>query len=144
MKTRSRNRGFTMITVLFILVVVAGLMAYQASISGTQHLTKLFSVNGSRALFAAESGIEWAVNDALENSAAELNCGSTAVTLTPAGGTTNGFSINISCTSVAGITEGSDPPYTIYQLTSTASRGTLGSPDYVQRSMRATVCAGCP
>ena len=133
-----------MITVLFILVVVAGLMAYQASISGTQHLTKLFSVNGSRALFAAQSGIEWAVNDALENSASELNCGSTAVTLTPTGGSTNGFTVSVGCTSVPGITEGSDPPYTVYHLLATASRGTQGSPDYVQRSVRATVCAGCP
>lgn len=144
MKSRGAHGGFSMITVLFILVVVAGLMAYQASISGTQHFTKLFSVNGTRALFAAESGIEWAVNDALENTAAELNCGAPAVTLTPSGGTMSGFTISISCTSVGGIVEGSSPAYTIYHLTSTASRGTPGSPDYVQRSVRATVCAGCP
>jgi len=52
--------GFSLITVLFLLVVVTGIGGYLVNLSVTQHLGSALAGQESRAYYAALSGLEWA------------------------------------------------------------------------------------
>ena len=57
----SRHSGFTIISAIFILVVLAALGAFMVTISTNQQIGSALDVQGSRAYQAARSGIEWGV-----------------------------------------------------------------------------------
>lgn len=62
-------RGFTLVSVVFILVALAALGAALASISIRQHMGSAASLESARALQAARAGLEWAAFQALRNPA---------------------------------------------------------------------------
>lgn len=135
------NRGFTLITALFLLTVVALLSVYMITIRNVQQSTVVFGLQGARAMQAAQTGLEWAVYDAINN-----NCASAPSTFNVTGvPALEAFSIQVSCT-LSDHTEGVAPTDTIttYVLTSTAQTGTYGTLDYVYRSLQATVSAKPP
>ena len=96
---RSRGqRGFTMLSVIFILVVLAALGAALASISVRQQLGSAAEIQSVRALQAARAGLEWAAFQVLRNPAppaAAPACFS-ATSFTMAG--IAGFTVTVSCT----------------------------------------------
>ena len=101
--------------------------------SRCQHITSAQDVQGTRAYQAARTGIEWGAYQVLINSKCPL---STSLT---AGGTQAGFSITVQCNSFSSpYTEGGGT-VSMYQITSTASQGTLGSATYVERQLTATI-----
>ena len=55
------QRGFAAITAIFLVVVLAALGGFMLSFSNTQQLTAAQDIRGSRAYWAARSGIEWAM-----------------------------------------------------------------------------------
>lgn len=123
------TRGFILISVLFLVVVLAAIALVMSSTTGVQQFTNVYSIQASRAYFAARSGLEYAIDRA-----------------TSAGACTNGnialaginFTINVSCASTAGIDEAGNLS-TVYTITSTASTGTLGNVDFVTRTVRTTI-----
>ncbi len=134
-----RVRGFTLVAAIFLIVVLAALAVTLANIASTQRQVSTLSIMGARAWAAASSGVEWAVYQAL-NSPATLNCGNPAgVSFTLGGGVLDGFRITVVCVETSGITEGAVGPYSVYSLTVTASRGAIGDPDYLHRTIQATV-----
>ena len=58
-KSYKREQGFSLISTIFILVVLASLGGYIAKLSSVQHMTSALSVQSARAWFAARSGLEW-------------------------------------------------------------------------------------
>ena len=54
-----------LISAIFILVVLASIVAFMVTIGNVEQQTATFSVLSSRALYAAESGIQWAVQEVL-------------------------------------------------------------------------------
>lgn len=133
---RCAQGGFAAIAAIFLVVVLAALGGFMLSFSNSQQLTSARDVQGTRAYWAARAGLEWAV---------------VALPATPALCTTpvaapptpiEGFVVAINCTSAtyadAGATSGV-PPTTIFQLTVTASTGTVGSIAYTDRSVSASV-----
>jgi MSHA biogenesis protein MshP len=135
------NRGFTLITALFLLVVVALLSVYMINLRSVQQSTIVFGLQGARAMQAAQTGLEWGVYDAINN-----NCASAPSTFNVVGvPALESFSIQVTCV-FSDHTEGTAPADTIttYVLTSTAQTGTYGTLDYVYRSVRATVSAQPP
>ncbi len=128
-----RQQGFSLISAIFLLVVLAALGGYMATLSGTQHTSGMLSVLGTRAHFAARSGIEWATADIVNNGASSLSCpGTVSFGL-------DGHALAVDCANQPGIVEGAAPPYTVYNLTVTASRGSLGDHGFVSRQVLATV-----
>ncbi len=126
-----RQQGFALVSAIFLLVVLAALGGYMASLSGTQHTSGMLSALGTRAHFTARSGIEWATSDIVNNTASSLTCpGTVAFAL-------DGHALSVDCTSQP-VTEGA-ANYTIYNLTATASRGSLGDHGFVSRQVLATV-----
>ena len=127
--------GFTLITAIFLLVVVAALVAYITNIRVVQQTTLVYGVQGARAIQAARSGIEWGIYQSIVNGSC---VGSTSFT-DPAFA---GFNIQVQCGQTTHI-EGTTPIDT-FQLTAIVSSGIYGSLDYVQRRIQATVSQDPP
>lgn len=131
MKTIDTNRsnGFILVTVLFLIAVVAVMAVVMSTTSSVQNLTTVYSLQQARAYFAAKSGLEYGIDRAV-NAAV---CTNSAITLPGIS-----FNVNISCASVGGINEAGNIS-TVYTLSSTATAGTLGEIGYVTRTVRTTV-----
>ena len=119
--------GFTLVQAIFILVVLSLLGVVMMRMIGTQSTTSAFALQGTRAYQAARSGLEWGAARA-----AGGNCvASTTMTI-------GVFSVTVNCASTA-FTEGADPTYSVFHLSSIAEFENYGSPSYVQRRVEAKV-----
>lgn len=130
--------GFVLPTAIFLLVILAALAAYMVSLSRTSHISSALDIQGGRAYQAARAGIEWGAWQAvdpqnLQTSPAPCPASPTALTLT---GTLATFTVNVSCTQTLA-SDGADT-IAIYQVTSTATAGAAGEPDYVERQIQAS------
>lgn len=127
---RSSQSGFAAITAIFLLVVLAALGAFMVSISTSQQLTSAQDLQGSRAYWAAQAGLEWAF--------ASIAVAPTVCPTAPSPFTVDGFALAVTCTS-ASFNEAATAVL-IFSVTSKASAG--GSPGglaYVERSLSASV-----
>ena len=61
--------GFSIVTALFILLVLAFLGGIMATMSGVQSRTSLWAFQGAQAYHAARSGLEWGIATDLANGA---------------------------------------------------------------------------
>lgn len=132
---RKAQRGVSLIAAIFLLVVIAGLIAFLVTISGLQHSSAALDVQGARGYQAARAGIEWGIYRALQ----DASC--TGGTFSPAGDL-SGFTVVVQCVAT-GYTEVDATAKTIYSITATACNqgacpGTLG-PTYVERQLQATM-----
>ena len=124
-----KQTGFTLITTLFIIVVLAMLGAYMAQITSAQHEESALSVHGMRAWYAASSGLEWVAYQVTTTG----SCPPIPTALT-----IEGFNVQlIGCTAYP-VTEGS-AVYSVFDVSIHAEYGSFGSVDYVSRSLRATL-----
>jgi MSHA biogenesis protein MshP len=126
---RQPQHGVALLAAIFLLVVLSALALYMASLSGTQHFTSMWALQGARAHYAAQSGLQWGASQA-RNSA----CPATATL------TIDAFSVQVSCTSAGNFQELS-VTRTVWTIDAHAQSTGLavGSPGYVQRRQRATV-----
>lgn len=137
------QKGFSLVTAIFLLVVLGGLGAMMVTFFAAQQQSSALDVLGSRAYHAARSGIEWGAYQVLRDSggAFATNCRAGAANQSLTGtlaGTLSGFTLDVVCNA--------NPPYiedgvalTVYQLTSTASQGAAASPDRVERQISVTI-----
>lgn len=125
----SQARGFSLITALFLLVVVAGLGAYLVSLATTQHLAGALAAQSSRAYYMAQSGLQWAAYRIQTNPGACPMVGTSFLL--------EGFTVSLDLCTRTEITEGPDT-YAIYDLQTSALVGNLGESSYVTRSLRVT------
>ena len=132
-----RERGISVVGALFVLLVLASLGAWLATIGSTQAIAVAQGELGSRAHYGARAGLEWALHAIVNAGGAGLDCGPGTTTFTLGGGALAGFDVSVECT-VQAVTEGA-ASYQLYQLRSTASTGTVGSADRASRTLVATV-----
>lgn len=127
------NRGISLVAALFLIVVLAALAAFAVRIGAGQQQTVNLALLNARALAAANSGIEWGAYRALRASGCTTT---TTTTLSLTEATLNGFSVTVVCVP----TDHPDNNTTVhvYQIDSTATSGTYGTPDYVSRHEYAT------
>lgn len=126
-------RGFTLVSLVFLLVILAFLGVIILTLSGTQHYTTLMSLRGAQAYHASRSGIEWGVHRAIEQSSC---VGSDNFNLTGPG-FDGVFTVTVTCSSSAHTEAPSS--YTVYTIESFAFSGTYGDRDYVSRRIRVVV-----
>ena len=128
---RCSQKGFSLVPALFLITVLAVLGVVAVRMSVVQSQTVVLAMQSARAFSAAQSGIEWAAYQALENG----SCTSASLSLTE--GALDGFTVNVSCSS----TSHSEAQATInvYTVEAFAFAGAYGQPDYVSRRVRATV-----
>lgn len=137
---RRAARGFSLVTAIFLLVVIAVLGAFAVTLSTTQQQAAALDVLGVRAYHAARAGVDWGAYQLLRNPAGiACSAGGTANALAmPAGTTLEGFTVSVNCISLAPVSEAANT-VTLNQLVSTASRGAAGAPDYVERQIGVTI-----
>jgi MSHA biogenesis protein MshP len=126
-----RQQGFTIISAVFLIVILALLGAMMVSMSTSQQVGSARDLIGSRAYFAAKTGIEWGAYQVLQ--AGSCNA-STA--LPPA--TLANFTVTVTCAR-SGPFDEAGTTVNVYQLNSTATTGTPGAADYAERQLQAVV-----
>lgn len=125
-----RQRGFSLVTTLFLLLVVSSLAAYMVNLATVQHLSSAMASQSARALYMAVSGLEWVTAEIRSNPG---NCPSV-----PTSFQTDGFTITLDACLRSAVTEAGST-YSLYDISVGASQGSFGETGYVSRSLRATV-----
>jgi MSHA biogenesis protein MshP len=127
----SRVTGFSLVAVLFLIVVIALLGAFAVRIGAGQQQTVNLALLGARALSAANSGIEYGAHQALINGV----CANTTLNLSE--GALNGFTVAVTCAPSVHA-DGGVGGTNVYRINAVATYGTYGQSDYVSRQVFAT------
>ncbi len=133
------QKGFSLLTAIFLLVVLAGLGGAMVTFFAAQQQSSTMDVLGSRAYQASRAGIEWAAYNIVQTAPGTLWAGcADAAVLTPLfaantlAGNLSPFTVTLTCKSFMAV-EGAATIY-VYDLTSTAiNGGAPGSKDHVER-----------
>jgi len=135
------QRGFSIVSAIFLLVVLAFLGSAMVTFSTNQQMSSAMDVVGARAYQAARAGMEWGAYQVLPGAggafAVACSPGPTSSVVAPLPNTLAGFAVNVECRSASQVEAAT--AITVYQITSTATRGAAGSPDYVERQMTVTI-----
>jgi MSHA biogenesis protein MshP len=122
----NNQRGFSAIIVIVLIVLFALIGGYMATLSSVSAISTAVSGASMQAWFAARSGAEWGVHQA-------LNTGNCTGTLT-----VSGYNVVVACPAPAVVTENPDT-YNVYTINVTASRGIPGQESFVSRSISVKV-----
>ena len=157
-KPGTRQRGLSIVTAIFLMVVLALLGAFMLSVTGIQQSSQQFDVQGVRAYQAARAGIEWGAFLVLDpnNTLNPVTCSPVVLPSCPAAstnlsglaGSLSPFTVTVTCSAAinAPTTEG-NRNISAYQIIATAcnqpSAGACpnASPTsgYVERQVQATL-----
>lgn len=135
--------GFSIVSAIFLLVVLAFLGTAMMIFSTTQHQTAAMDVMGTRAYQAARAGIEWGAYQVLPGSAAAFATACRAAPVSSVlatgslAGTLAGFEVTVNC--VASAHSDAAATVTMYQLRSTATQGQVGTSSYVERELQVSI-----
>ena len=132
MTSPARREGFTLIGAIFLLVVLSSAGAFMLNLGGVQRTTATFALMGVRSYYAARSGVEWAVYQAIDDPA---TCPAGAFPLTEGG--LAQLDVTVTCTSADHVENVTT--IRIFHITSVATHGSFGDPHYVSRRMEAKV-----
>jgi len=133
-----RQRGVSIVTALFLVVVLTGLAVAVATLSTAQQTSTSLDLLGARAYEAARAGVEFGLYQNLVNG----NCVPSQNVL--AGGTLSVFTVTLTCTVAS--TPGMGSSVNVTTLTATACNvpvpgagtcpnGVTATPDYVRRTV---------
>lgn len=146
--TKKLQGGFSLVTAIFILVILATLGAFMVTFSTGQQSVVAMDIQSARALQAARAGIEWAAYQVQPaQGGAGLVCplypaAPQIYTMSFTGSTLSGFSTSVSCNSSThqeGVNATAPNTTIVYVLTSTATYGSANTPDYVSRQITARI-----
>ncbi len=123
-----RQRGFSLVSAIFLLVVLAGLGAFAVRLNTIQQQTVTSGLRAAQAFEAARTGAAWGAYRALNGGF----CGMGTLNLTE--GAAAGFRVSVQCTQTSH-TEGA-VTVRIFVLDVRAEAGVYGGPDYVARRLQ--------
>lgn len=133
--TTACQRGFALVTAIFLLVVLAGLSAAIVSVTTMQHVGSALDMQGASAYQAARAGVEWGVYRQLRGGVCD------SASFVPPAPMLNAFTVTVICTKYP---PGAPSSLDVYQITSTACNqpsagscpGAGGGMGYVERQLR--------
>lgn len=146
------QRGFSIMTAVFLVVVLGLLGVFIVYVTGLQQGGQQIDLLGVRAYQAARAGIEWGAFQVLDPNNAlnpvppgtctnTVTCpggGASSTTPLPAlAGSLATFSVTVIC-NMTSTTEG-NREIRVFAITSTATTGTPSTPGYVNRQVSATL-----
>lgn len=129
--TPRRQRGFTLVAAIFLIAFAMLIVLAVVLTTSARSRSTVQALDASRALFAAQSGIEIAMARSL---APGPGGGCTSFPATVA---IEGFDVALTCTPTP-VDEAPDL-YAIFTLTATAQRGSFANHTFISRRVRATV-----
>lgn len=143
--SRRAASGMALITAIFLIVVLVAIALAAVTLSSVEQDTGTKSLTSTTVYYGAKAGLDWGIQRAL----AARSCPAPATTFNLTQGALNGISVSVTCTATThgttsctgtACTGGASPcPCTAYFVTSTATNGTLGNPNYAERHVEATV-----
>lgn len=99
---RPRNTGgFSLVSAIFLLVVLAALGVAMVSISTVQNQSSALDIQGVRAYQAARAGVEWSLYKYLQPSSAPGGCAAASGAV-PMPATLSAFTVTVSCVADTG------------------------------------------
>lgn len=125
-----RAGGFTLVTTLFLLVVVAGLAAHLVNLSVAHHHASALHLDTLRGRIAALGGLKWVAYHV-------VNVSNSCPTV-PSVLAVEGFDATLSSCSAIDVTQGG-VGYRRVNVVVTAQRGSFGDADYVNLAIRANL-----
>lgn len=133
---RKLQQGFSIVTAIFLLVVLSFLGVAMVTFSTTQHQSSAMDVMGSRAYQAARAGIEWAAFNVTQMTPGTHWAGCALGTSVTVAGDLAPFSpVTVNCVANS-YTEGASTIW-IYDVSAIAhTAGVAGDPNYVERDIR--------
>lgn len=129
----ARQAGFSLVAAVFLIVVLAALAAFAVQVTMSQAQGASMQLLTAQAEAAAQAGIEYGANLALQTPAPGTCRASTTLRLTQPG--LSGFVVIVSCVRTSHQIGAGPTTYYAYALASSASHGTYGSSDYVARKV---------
>lgn len=130
----SSVQGFSLISAIFLLVVMTSLGAVMLTFTSVQQTSSTQDLLGTKAFQAARAGIDYGLYQVLAPGG-NAACGASA---SPAfGGSLAGFQTTVSYACNVFTEDGAT--VTVFTITSTASQGAVGTSTRVERVLRATV-----
>jgi MSHA biogenesis protein MshP len=133
------QRGFSLVTAIFLLVVLSALGAMMVTFFTAQQQSSAVDVLGSRAYQAARAGVEWAALGVSQTASGVLWVGCATGATFPAntlGGMLTPFSVTVTCINPPVSAVDGVNPIWVYDITAAASgvNGALpGNANYVER-----------
>jgi MSHA biogenesis protein MshP len=135
------QRGVSVISAIFIMLLMGVIAALMVNLMSTAHMTSAQDVEGSRAYQAAQAGVEWGLYQVLDPLNTTVLPVLPPCPPPPSFPPIDGFAVAVTCQrfpdAATVYTEG-DRSITVYHLTATASKGTLGMPDFIERQVSVT------
>jgi len=128
-----QQAGFSIVMAIFILVVLSLLGGYMVKLSGVQHATSTYVVQGTRAYQSAKAGIGWAIS--------RISAGGVCSDITSASplnfADINDFSVTLTCSNQT-FSEGTDNPV-VYKITALSEFGAYNSTNYISRNIQVSI-----
>ena len=138
--TGRQGGGFSLVSAVFLLVVIASAVAFLVRVVGVERASVTFSWQGARAYHAALSGLEWGAFEAANNPGS-CPSGTTTVTQFPlTEGGLQGFQVRVECESDVHDQAGTSE--TRFHIRATAEWRSFGDRDYVSRRAETTISRG--
>ncbi len=132
-KVPQRGRGFGLVAAMFLIIIVALVIATMARLASTQHGTTSLAIQQARAYQAARAGLEWGITQAFNGAVCA------AGTPSLSGGNLSDFSVTVTC-ATNNYTDDDGTAVQIFRFTATAQNGTPAArADYAYRQLTATV-----
>jgi len=130
--SRARHRaGFSILSALFLVVVLGALGSLMLRINSIGRQSSNFTLMGARTYHAARSGLEWGIHRALADGA----CPAPSSFPLDEGGLA-GLQVVVTCTRSVHTEAALDS--SVYQLLSIAEFGSFGDRDYMRRQLQAS------
>ena len=143
----ARQRGFSLVAAIFLIVVLAGLGVFVVRVAMAQYQSADLVLLEARAQAAADSGLEYAAYRALKAG----GCGAVGASVAPGVSDLSSYAVTLNCVAVAGSginkikpNGGPAQAYVDYQLSATATHGAYGQFDYVSRTTKRIVTNAPP
>lgn len=134
--------GFSLVAAVFLIVVLAALAAFAVQVAMSQAQGANMELLQAQAQAAAQTGIEYGANIALQSPAPGTCRANTTLRLNQPG--LAGFVVTLSCVRTTHQIGAGPTTYYAYALTSSASHGSYGSTDYVARKVTRNVTDAPP
>ncbi len=133
---RKLQHGFSLISAIFLLVVIAALGAFAVTLSSTQHQSQAMEVMGARAYQAALAGVEWAAFNVANTASGVEWVGCTAAvpaaTINGLAGNLAPFTVQVNCAATSAV-EGAAQIW-IYDVSAVANTaGAAGDAGYIEQ-----------
>ncbi len=121
------SNGFTLVSAIFLMVVLVVLGGSVVTLSAVQHSTSAVRIQSVRATFAARAGLEWAIR----RTGSGAGCNGLLVL--------GSMTVDVACSSVNHTLNGDSRAYVVATATATATGVNWGGTDYVSRQLQAKV-----